>query len=232
MSIFLDLIVIALVVLGIILGIKRGFVRTAIEGAGLVLILVVAMSFAQPVSEAVYEGSVRPAIENAVISGVGDDDTDDADNTVDKTFKALPGVATNLLGTFGITAETVKKDLSDSAKQTVESIAKKVGDLAAPPLTGLIRVLFVVLLFVVGMILVRLLAGTANKIADHIPVVGTLNKWLGGVTGVLKGLAIAFVAANLLYLLLSLTSDGIFGVTAKDAEQTFLFSRLCWILKS
>ena len=232
MSILLDLIIVALIALGVILGIKRGFVRTVIEVAGCLLILFIAMTAAEPVSQSIYEGSVRPAIENAVISGVSDDDTDDADDTVDKTFQALPGVATNLLKTFGVTPDSVKKDLSNSAKETVPTIAAKVADLAQPPLTGLIRVLFVVILFIIGMIVVRLLARTANKLADHIPVVGTLNKMLGGVAGVFWGLAIAFVAANLLFLLLSVTTNGILGVTAKDAEQSFLFSHFCWILKS
>lgn len=229
MSWILDLIVLALIAVGVFLGARRGFVRTAVEVVGCVLILAVAVTVAEPLSEAIYEGSARPAIENAVLVAADGDTGDDED--VDKTFEAMPGAAVNLLGAFGITSATVKKDLRNVSERTSAAIAGKVGDLAAPPVKGLIRVLFVAVCFLIGMILIRLLAGWANKIAERIPVVGTLNRWLGGAAGVLRGLAIAFVAANLLYLLLSVTG-GILGITAGDAEQTLLFSHFCWILKS
>lgn len=232
MSLVLDLIVVTLLVLGVILGVKRGFVRTIIEVVGCLLILFVATTAAEPVSTLIYEKSARPAIENAVVSGIGDDDTSDPDTTVDKTFNALPGVATNLLNTFGVTPASVKKTLGDTSQQTAQTIAKQVGEMAARPLIALIRVVFVVLLFAIGMVLIGLLAGVANKLAKHIPVVGTLNSWLGGVAGLLKGLAVAFVVANLLMLLLSLSSNGILGVTVQDAERSMLFSRFCWVLKA
>ena len=232
MSLLLDGIVVALIVLGAVLGVKRGFVRTVIEVAGYVLILLIATSFAGTVGDAVYAGAVRPAVENAVVSGIGGSDTTDVEETVDRTFEALPGPTANLLRFFDVTPERVKTTLGDTSQTAAATIAAKVGDLAAPPLTMVIRVLFVALLFVLGLFLIRLLAGFCNSVAKHIPVVGALNAWLGGAVGLVKGLVFAFVGANLLMLLLSLTGGELFGLTAEQVDHTLLFSRLCWLIHS
>ena len=53
---------------------------------------------------------------------------------------------------------------------------------------------------------------------------GGLHSFLGGFAGLLKGAVIAAVAVNVFALIVSLSSNGVFGITTDTLAQTKLFS--------
>ena len=230
MSLILDLVVLALIVFGVVMGIKRGFVRTAIELVGYVLILLIATSVATPLSEAVYDGVFRQSIEQSVAESVSESATSSVDPSIDAVFEKMPDGILQLLDRYDITADSVKDALDTQADNTSQTLSVHIADALAPPIQSLIRLVFVALMFMIGIFAVRLLAKLCNSVAKALPLVGKLNSVLGGVAGGLKGVAIAFFVANLIFLLIGLTSEGLFGITQNDIEKTTLFVRLCTLM--
>ena len=232
MNIVLDLILVAILVLGVVLGIKRGFVRTAIELAGYVAVLVIAFTISNPVATAIYDAAVRPGIEKSVMNAIPETAAPDVGLMVDEAFGTFPGMVTDLLAGYDITADSVKGAVDAAATDSAEAIAVCVADVVSAAIIAVIRLAFVAVLFLVGLFLVRLIAGACNGVAERLPLVGSVNAWPGGLAGFFKGLAFAFVVANVLMLILTVRSDGLFGITAAQAQDTMLFSRLCWQIPS
>lgn len=230
MSLILDLVVLALIVLGVVMGIKRGFVRTAIELIGYVLVLVIATTVAVPVSEAVYDGVFRDTVEQSVSTAISESATGSVEPSIDAVFENIPDGIRNLLDYYTITPDSIKDTLDTHVDDTSGAIAVHIADALAPPIQSLIRLVFVALLFIVGIFAVRLLAKLCNSVAEALPLVGRLNSFLGGFAGGLKGLAIAFFVANLISLLIGLTNGGLLGITQNDVDKTVLFMRLCTLL--
>ncbi len=237
MSMVLDLIVLAVLALGVILGVKRGFVRTAIELAGYVAVLVIAFAVATPVAKAVYDAAVRPGIEKSIVTAVSGAEVPDLGALdlgalVDQAYDRFPGPVSELLAGNGITAESIKESVGQTSYDafSVEGIASGVADAVSPAVVSVIRIGVVLLVFVIGLFLVRLIAGACNGVVSRLPLVGSVNAWLGGVAGLLKGFALAFVLANVLMTVLTLKPDGLLGITVAGAKETMLFARLCWLL--
>lgn len=230
MSLILDLAVLALIVFGIVMGIKRGFVRTAIELVGYVLVLLIATYAATPISEAVYDGVFRQSIEQSVADSVSQSATSSVDPTIDAAFENMPEGILQLLDRYSITADSVKDALDTQTDNTAKTLSAHIADALSPPIQSLIRLVFITLMFIIGIFAVRLLAKLCNSVAKALPLVGKLNAVLGGVAGGLKGVAIVFFVANLIGLLIGVTSEGLFGITQSDIDKTTLFVRLLTLI--
>ncbi len=226
MSIILDVIVVGLIVLGIILGIKRGFVRTVIELAGYILVLIIAATAAEPISEAVYDSFIRQTVEESISVAISETAVESVEPTIDSVFENMPESLDKLLEFYSISSDTLKQSLGSQVDGASEGLAIRIADVLAVPIQSLIRLIFVALLFIIGLFVVRFLARFCNSVAKALPLVGSLNKALGGVAGALKGLAIAFFVANIFMMLLNLSAEGVFGITLKDAQASKLFSLL------
>lgn len=227
MSLLLDLLIVAVLVFGLLSGVRRGFVRTVIELIGYALILVLAFTAAGPVSEKVYDKFVRETVEQSVSSAFSETAVESIEPSVDEVYERLPDSIKSLLAHYSVTPESVKSALNDHTGETAETLAGRISDLVAAPFQSLIRLIVIGLLFAVGLVVIRLVAKACNSLVEALPLVGGLNRFLGGTAGLLKGAVISVFVANLLMLLLSLSSDGILGITVADAEKTTLFIRLC-----
>ena len=69
------------------------------------------------------------------------------------------------------------------------------------------------------------MAKIINK-AFSLPIIGGINKSLGGILGFGKGLIISAVIAVIISTIVSFSKDGIFIFTPENIEKTYLFSFL------
>ncbi len=230
----LDVLLLAIAAVWAVIGAKRGFVRTFIELAGYVVILVLAMNIAQPASQGIYNKLIRPQIEKAVQEAVpstlADIDLSNADDSVEQVFEKLPDSVTGLLKANGIDAEAIKQSIADADDFSVAAVSEKIADSIGTPIISLIRIIFISVAFIIGMFAIRLLAGFCNAVASKLPLVGSVNSSLGAVAGFIKGAAIAVILANIFAIAVSMSVDGVFGVTEAQIESTLLFKHISFIL--
>ncbi len=230
MWIFLDLIVIAIVVLNIIFSAKRGFIRTAIELVGFGLSIYLAFLVGGLVANGVYDTMIEPAIVNSVVEQAGETATDNVNDIVSTVFENIPKsaklTAENLLG---ITEESIKESI-DSATLTASGdtrqLVLKVTDTVARPIVvPLIKTLVAFIVFVILLFVVKILARIVNR-AFSLPIIGGLNRTLGGVLGLAKGLIIAAVVCILLSTIVAMTTSGFLFFTVDNVAKTTLFKWL------
>ena len=230
----LDVILLVLAGIWSVIGAKRGFVRTFIELAGYVIILVLAVNIAQPISQGIYNKTIKPsidkAVEEAIPSPLTDIDVSNADASVAKALDKLPGSVKAFLDANGVDTEEIKQSLADEESVGAKTIADKISDSVSAPITALIRIVIISILFIIGMFAIRFLAGFCNAVASKLPLVSSMNTSLGAVAGFVKGAAIAVLLANIFAILVSISADGVFGITEAQIESTLLFKHIRFIL--
>lgn len=222
MWIFIDLIIVAIIIVSVILSARKGFVKSAVECAGFVLAIVLAFSFGGYLSEVTYDGLIKNAIVDTVeenLDSVTEENGLDGDIS-DKLWDALPEFFTDNAENFGI--EKPEIDLTDiaDAKTWAENITEQV---ARPIIITILKVAFGAIIFLLVCILTKLLAGPINKLFS-ISVVGTFNRVLGGGLGLLKGFVWAIVFCAAISAIVAFTKSGFLIFTKENLKSAGLFS--------
>ena len=218
--ILLDVLLIAVLLFCAFRGAKKGFVLTLCSLVAVVVAFLGANILAdtmapkvaealQPKLEAVIEESLTEALRNTQFT------TSDGDVAASTEEISLSGVLEVLQenALYKQFLSGVEKALEEGAASTAAT-ARVAAVVAAQLARGLI--------FLVGFVVVLLvwtLLSHALDLVAKLPVLNTLNNGLGGLIGLVKGVAIAYVAVWALY---SLTGY----VSTEMMEQTFLFKFL------
>lgn len=234
MAWILDVILLVLASIWSVIGAKRGFVRTLIELAGYVIILVLAVNIAQPISQGIYNKMIKPSIEKAVEEAIPSPltelDISSTDKSVAQVIENLPDSVKAFLDANGVDTEEIKQSLVEEESVGVKTISDKISESVSPPITALIRIVLISIIFIIGMFAIRLLAGFCNAVASKLPLVSSMNTSLGAVAGFVKGAAIAVLLANIFAILVSISADGVFGINEAQIESTLLFKHIRFIL--
>lgn len=228
MWILLDLIVVAIILVYVLISAKRGFVKTAIEFVGFALSIYLAFTIGGALSNGIYEKSIEPAVVNAAVNSVGETAGDGIDDAVESTWNALPEYIIKLADNFDITSDTLRESIKDAAIDTnqVAPIAKEASVTVLKPIVvPLVQTAIGVIIFVILMFVVKLLARVVNK-AFSVPIVGGLNKTLGGVLGLGKGVLIAAVVVIIINTIVSFSVDGFLFFTTENIDNSIIFKFL------
>ncbi len=227
MSLAVDLILLAVVVLFVLIGMKRGFISEVVSLVSFVVAFLVAFNLSSTVSSAVYDGIVEERIVTKVSESVLPSLEIGSESGL-----TLPESVVDAGEYIGIDVYSViDTAFGDSFEETAEHIGKTVSDkVAGPILTSFIRALLFIVIFIILKIVLDFLA-KFFKIVSRLPVIGGANKLLGGVIGAVRGVLAAVVLCYALTLVVKFRPGGFLGITRETVESSVLFEMLGNILK-
>jgi len=228
MWLILDLIIVAIIILYVYLCFKRGFVRTVIELVGYILAIYLSFTFGGILTNVVYDEFVEPAIVETVADEINLSADENIDKTVDSIWNSLPEFIVNAAETFDVTSDTLRDTIKDGYENNADAttFAKNATEAIAKPIVvPLIKTIISLILFIILMFVVKFLAKIINR-AFNIPIIGRLNRLLGGFVGLFKGLIISFVFVMMALFIMTLFEDGFLFFTNENVEQTVLFKFL------
>ena len=222
MGIILDLLIVAIIALMVFLSAKRGFMRTLIEVVGFVAALFVAFTFSTPIASTTYNKVIEPTVIKTLIK-----ETEEKTSVViDDVWDSVPKFLTNNSPRFGLTKEGLAGKLS-SMEITASDVATTISnDVIEPVLVKMLSLAIATILLVVLLVVVNFLAKFINKLVSF-SLVGKLNRALGGVVGLLKGIVLAVVFCLAVNVIVSFTENGFLIFTNDAIESSTLFSTIC-----
>lgn len=222
MSFVIDLIIIGVILLTALISAKQGFVKIVIEVVGFVVAVLLAFSLSGPLADLTYQNIIEPPIINSVSESTAGTATE----TVDKLWEGLPEILTNNADALGISKDSLIQSVESSTQSTAQGIISNASqNVIKPVITGILETVFAVILIIVLLFVVRILAKLINKVFSF-SVVGKLNRTLGGIIGIVKGLVIALIACKVILLIISFTQNGIWIFNNENIEKTFIFKFL------
>ncbi len=224
MSLILDLIIIAIVVIFALISAKKGFVCTLIEVVGFVFAIYIALSFSTPIANTIYDKTVQPIIANTFETVISDG-VANSNDAVDAVWNKIPSfISENSF--FNISKENALTVLGDNVSLETEILTSKISDsLLKPAVTKILSSLISVIIVFVLLFVVKILAVQINKLFN-ISIIGSLNKTLGGILGIIKGGAIAIVFCLIISLILSFTKNGFLIFTYDNIQSSTIFKYL------
>lgn len=231
MSIILDVIVLGIVLLCVILSAKKGFAKSIIEVSGFVAAVILAISVSGPLAEITYDKVIEPSVIKVAEESSAAADQNIQDNISlisDKIWESLPDFVKN--NSADINQNNILNSVNIDTSDTVTSVAEKVSQTVAKPVVSkMLSALYAVIILVVLLILVKFLAKLINPLFNF-SVIGKLNRTLGGVLGLLKGILISAVFCAAVSLIISFTKEGFLCFTSESVENSFIVSRIISVL--
>ena len=109
--------------------------------------------------------------------------------------------------------------LTTSASSAAEIITETV---VKPCVTGIIQSVSMMVLFIIGIIAVKLISNAMSSLFSG-KLLGGVNSFLGGVIGLPEGLLFAIVFTWVIGYLVGVTENGIFGLTETVTDETYIF---------
>ncbi|HHW46424.1 MAG TPA: CvpA family protein [Clostridiales bacterium] len=227
MGIVLDLFVVAIVAFVAWRSAMRGFVRTVIELVGYFLAFYISVTLSSPIATGIYDKFIDTAITNTVESNINQAVTSTTGEKVDEIWDSLPSIVVKSADQFGITknslSENINNNIKDSSRQVAAAVTQNI---ARPVIVGLIKAVISVVLFGLCMIGVKFLARFVNK-CFNLPVIGTVNKVLGGVLGSFKGVVVAVIVCIIISTIIVITGNGFWIFTNDNISASTLFEYFC-----
>lgn len=224
MSIILDLIVLAIIVITVLISAKRGFVRTLIELLGFIAAVFISFTISTPLANSTYDKIIEPSIISTVTSAADTAADNSAAAAVDSFWNEMPGWIKGGIEKAGISKESldgsITANIGNGVQSAVESASQNV---IKPAVTGSLALIYQVISLIVLMALVKPLAKLINKLFSF-SVIGTANRVLGGVVGVPKGMIYAVAFCLLITLAVSFTQNGFLIFTGEAMEKSLFFS--------
>ncbi len=224
MWIILDIIIVAFIIVTALISAKKGFVRTIVEIVGFIAVILMANNVSPMLSNATYDKFIQPAIVNSIEEiQIEDQIGDSFANEISK--EDFPEFVNKLLGNnFKIedfTAsvnENINKGVNEAVAQASQTVIK-------PIIAQILTLIYTLLIVVVAMVVVKFLAKFLNKLFSF-SLVGKVNKTLGALLGMVKGIALAVIICSMITTAVSLTPNGIGFLNVTTLEATIIFKLL------
>ena len=200
MSIFVEILLWVILLVGVALGIRSGFIRMAAKPVKLILSLVLAFSLCTSVAE----GIVTPIIEQPITNYIYDFLAENCPElNIENVAEELPTVLKMAAGMYGINVEEI---VAQNAGRDI--IAEITAVLAAPVISILAIIVSFVLLYFVAKLLITLALSLIDLIFSN-GIFGALNKILGGISGAVISFAVAWALAVLIEFLYHINGNGL-----------------------
>lgn len=199
MSAVLDIVLVGLLVICTLIGARRGLVRSAFRFLGTLAAACASSVLGKAAADWIYGTLFRPAIIERVDSSL----TQAANNgTMPHLLDNFPDFMVRALAQAGITEETLQSQMTTQIDKAAETVANAI----APALTGLLKTMAVIVIFMLLMVVVRM-AVSAIAAVFRVPILNGVNKLLGGVFSFLTALVFLWAALALVQLLLPVTTS-------------------------
>lgn len=219
-GIVLDILFLVVVLLAIRNCARRGFVRTVVELVGWLVLVYAAFKLATPLAQQLYDRFLHESVSKAILERVQSAMQDTAAQTSQSLWSSLPGfVRAGFNMTQSGLEQTVADNISGGAEQICQMLMQSV---ITPALLLILRCVLIALIFALGTLLVRTVAISLNKLFS-LPIVGSLNRTLGGVVGAVKGMILVLMLCVLLSLILTLIPEGLGPVNLEMLESSYTY---------
>ena len=203
MEYILDIIIILIFGVIVISSIRKGFFKSLFELAGTLISLIISRALSAGLAPGVFDTFIRKGAESYLASSLGDIGTKDYVTQAQESLNAIPEALNGIMSLMGIDKQAMLEKIQGADLGGANLVESLMTNVIEPVATAVLQfILFVILAVAVGFILkvvVRLLDGIIKKL----PAVKQLNKGLGAVFGVLRGIIVVAVISMLLGIIAS-----------------------------
>lgn len=215
-GIVFDAVLIVFLVFKLILGIKKGMVRSLLSLFGTVVVLIISNLLSGIFSNVIYDNIISKKITSSITNQMASGNKEVVES-LQNAINGLPKFLQNALNGASISTTNINNNMNPSA------VADAVSASIRPLVVGALQVLIFIILFFALRILFSFLSRFFKKI-NKVPLIGSLNKFLGGFLGIAQGLILAYIICMVIKVFILFNTgarEAIF--TPENINSTILF---------
>lgn len=200
-ALILDLALLAVVIVTVIVAANRGFLATILKLCGTALALAASWLAASRLSAAVFENFFKNGMIDKTSQMISEGGQVSIQAVVDKLAAFLPdSLVQSLLGG----TEQLQGMLDSGAPGVASQVVDQV---IAPLFLPIISVVVFFVTFAIASVLINFLVSALSNL-NRVPLMGGLNRTLGGVAGLVLGVVYVLLLLCAVWAVVVITSDG------------------------
>ena len=209
MAYIIDILIVVLFVFLVSLAYKKGFLSTIIDTFAVVISAITSHKLFEGVAESVYNLLVRDLVETRFTRVLDDISSSlSVSEKITAMIDGLPQGAVKLAQVMGVDMTSLSNSMNLAGGLSDDELIKLAVDkIGHTIMINVTEVVTFIVLFIVITIALKLIAGIFKK-ANDIPLLGKFNAILGGVVGVVKALAIVYIACTAFYFIAGMSGAG------------------------
>lgn len=217
----IDAVLTVVLVVCVVVSMKKGFLKGILSLVCVIVSVLAATSLSGPLAEWCYDsfldGAVTSKLEETMTEGLV---------SVDSTVaQSIPDFLLESISQLGIDVGSVTESIESLGLSTHDTAQKISVQIIRPAAVVILRILAYLLIFALVRFLTGLIAGGLSRVAK-LPFLKDVNKWLGVVLGIIKGLFLVFSVCIVLNLCADVMKNT--DVFVKAIEN----SNICGIISS
>lgn len=210
MSMIIDVILIALVLLVVYKAYQKGFVKTFLDTFSVFVSGIASFSLCRTVADSAYDMFIGDLVKTEFKRAL--DDLNSGASLGDKLnamVDALPKPAIGIAEYMGVNLDYLKANLSGASSASDADLIEIVADkIAYDLMIGVVQVVCFFALFIIFSLVVKALSSFISHVVDKLPIVGGLDSLLGIVLGLVKGAIILLAVGVLLTVFVATAEEG------------------------
>lgn len=214
----IDLILLGIILVFVIVGICRGFLITLLHLGATVVAYIGARVASQPVADFVYSNFLLSGINKKLLEVFPSGSIEGEFQTwIDSVIAQLPSGISSIAETFGFYPD-VSAMFSKDTTYTVEMIEEQY---IRPIVAGAVAILAMIVLFAIFTVILRIICKFIDKRLtdkDNHRFVNSINKLLGGLFGLLKGIIPAGIGACAINLVAPMINNDTFTTAVAESK--------------
>ena len=202
MGLFLDIFLLAIIILNIIIGYKRGLIKAIVSICAFLIAIIVSLLLYKPISNIIINNtSIDDQIKELIINN----NTQNEENKEELTNQE---------------SSAIEKYISNKIKDTEEEAKTKTIEIVAETVSiKAIQILTAIIIFILVRIIIILLKIFTDAISE-LPIIKQFNQ-IGGITyGIIKSIIIIYLILTILFVVISINGNGIISRTIEESYVT------------
>lgn len=233
MSMIVDVILIAVVLLVVYKAYQSGFVKTFLDTFSVFIAGIASFSLCRTVADAAYDMFIGDLVKTELKRAL--DDLNRGSSLSEKLnamIEALPKPAIGIAEYTGVNIEYLKSTVSGANSASDADLIEIVADkIAYDLMIGVVQVVCFFALFIIFSLVIKVLSSFISHIVERLPVIGGLDSLLGIVFGLIKGSVILLAVGVLLTVIVATAEEGSPLLAVEDSKIYSLLSSFNPLLK-
>ena len=190
MGLFLDIFLLAIIILNIIIGYKRGLIKAIVSICAFLIAIIVSLLLYKPISNIIINNtSIDDQIKELIINN----NTQNEENKEELTNQE---------------SSAIEKYISNKIKDTEEEAKTKTIEIVAETVSiKAIQILTAIIIFILDAI-------------SELPIIKQFNQIGGITYGIIKSIIIIYLILTILFVVISINGNGIISRTIEESYVT------------
>lgn len=186
MGLELDILVIIILAVFVVIGFRNGIARTVVSVVGTLIASALSMFLANPVAEGIYNGVIKTSLTEKIEDAMKMSSQTGSGNLIDNILNTMPDFVNRSLFNFGISTKEFSTAISHGASAIEELLSSII--------ISFISVFVSLFLFIILMVIIKLVSKMIVAAIDD-SAIGTVNRFLGALIGLVEGFVVVIVIA-------------------------------------